>query len=81
MGLSIRFFPETYRLAPIFTTQLLNLVGGVMTPPYDGLPDKSKFGGRLLDWAGVIIFSSVGKLLAIRAHPQYNISMEIPVKE
>jgi len=43
MGLSIRFFPETHRLAPIFTTQLLNLVGGVMTPPYDGLPDKSKF--------------------------------------
>jgi len=43
MGLSIRFFPETHRLAPIFTTQLLNLVGGVMTPPYDGLPYKSKF--------------------------------------
>jgi len=43
MGLSIRFFPETHRLAPIFTTQLLNLVGGVMTPPYDGLPEKSKF--------------------------------------
>jgi len=43
MGLSIRFFPEAHRLAPIFTTQLLNLVGGVMTPPYDGLPGKSKF--------------------------------------
>ena len=45
MGLSIRFFPETHRLAPIFTTQLLNLVGGGMTPPYDGLPDKPKFDG------------------------------------
>ena len=47
MGLGLWFFAETYRFAPIFTAQFSNLLGGVMTPPYDGLLDKSKFSLQL----------------------------------
>ena len=35
MGLDLWFFAETYRFASIFTAQFSNLLGGVMTPPYD----------------------------------------------
>ena len=29
------FLRKTYRFAPIFTAQFSNLLGGVMTPPYE----------------------------------------------